>query len=140
MTHHDLEKNIIKIAHFLKEDNILLEKFKEQEVLDRIPEKNELMAAYTESYHRFRENLEMARNLSKEIKQKLIYDLQELERLSQKNHDLVKRFLGAHEFYVKTITRVTRDTIAPKVEGYSALGRYSEKASSLPAMSINQCT
>ena len=140
MHHLNLEKSIQDLSLFLREDNDLLKGFHEKEVLKRSPRKEHLMKEYSKTYEAFKKDEAACKALSKDIKKTLIQKVQDLENLSQENFQLVGKVLGAHKFYLATMTRLTCEKVSPKVEGYSALGRYKGRTSPLPALSFNQCT
>lgn len=140
MKHLELSNSIEALSQFLVEDNRLLEEFQENKVLERVPQKEALIEAYTNAYEAFKSDKTTVQTLPHEIKKSLIEAVQALEKVTHKNHALIGRVLWAHEYYLKTLTRLTREKITPKVEGYSALGRYKGRPSSLPALSLNHCT
>lgn len=140
MHHLNLEKSIKAFADFLKKDNELLQAFQEKEVLKRAPSKEVLIDSYTNAYHLFKKDEAACKALPKETKENLIQQVRNLEALTQENFRLIRRTLGAHEFYLKTLTRLTCERVSPQVEGYSALGRHKGRRTPLPAMSLSQYT
>lgn len=140
MHHLNLEKSILDFSTFLEEDNAYLRAFQEQKVLERAPRKESLIEAYTKAFEAFRGNDPACRALPEEIKTDLRQKVQKLQGLTEENCRLLKRLMGAHQFYLKTLTRLTCEKVSPQVEGYGALGRYKGRRMPLPAFSVSQET